>query len=239
MALGAPAGGGDKAEVEGLQAGLDWYGTNEHSAALFLTGQQLTTSDSEGDDDEQMGGDGEEDDEGSDGEAGGGGGGDDAALPRGVRARLVEQEAYIAELEDQNLRCVQSAAPKNACWRRRKFRCRPQHAGSLHLSCLRASLPACCAAAVPPTPSCPFPQLLFFQVARAAGDGAGGAWRRACARCRHATWRQRGGLCRAQRGGWRVESLKQGCGDAGGGAQLRVAACVCFVAQRRCHAVLP
>ncbi|PSC74836.1 PRLI-interacting factor A [Micractinium conductrix] len=104
VALGAPAGGGDKAEVEGLQAGLDWYGTNEHSAALFLTGQQLTTSDSEGDDDEQMGGDGEEDDEGSDGEAGGGGGGDDAALPRGVRARLVEQEAYIAELEDQNLR---------------------------------------------------------------------------------------------------------------------------------------
>ncbi|KAL4443823.1 hypothetical protein ABPG75_011560 [Micractinium tetrahymenae] len=121
QAAAEPAPGSAKPEVEGLQAGLDWYGTNEDNAALFLTGQQLTTSDSEGDD---FGDD--FDGEGSDGEAGGSGGGsggrprggaaagggtpgeggpaDDAALPRHVRSRLVEQEAYIAELEDQNLR---------------------------------------------------------------------------------------------------------------------------------------
>lgn len=117
----APAPDSTKPEVEGLQAGLDWYGTNEDAAALFLTGQQQTTSDSEGGD---YGDD--FDGEGSEGEAGSGGGGghargggapgagghgeggpaDEAALPRHVRARLVEQEAYIAELEDQNLRWV-------------------------------------------------------------------------------------------------------------------------------------
>lgn len=120
-----PAPGSTKPEVEGLQAGLDWYGTNEDTAALFLTGQHATTSDSEGED---FGDD--LDVEGSDGEAGSGGSGgghghalnggeagvagargeggpaDDAALPRHVRSRLVEQEAYIAELEDQNLRWV-------------------------------------------------------------------------------------------------------------------------------------
>lgn len=115
-AAAAPGGGagGKLLEVEGLQAGLDWYGTNENSTALFLTGQQMTTSDSEGEGEEYG-----EEGEGSEGEAGGGGGQnehaangsggeravvDDASLPRHVRARLVEQEAYIAELEDQNLR---------------------------------------------------------------------------------------------------------------------------------------
>ena len=118
-----------------LQAGLDWYGTNENSAALFLAGQQLTTSDSEFEDDwgaleegeTAPQGNGHAHDDahsGGSGSGGSGGGGeagggeaeaggapggalyDEAALPRAVRARLVEQEAYIAELEDQNLRWV-------------------------------------------------------------------------------------------------------------------------------------
>ena len=109
-AQAAPAGV-DKLEAEGLQAGLDWYGTNENSdAALFLAGQQMTTSDSEFDEDDG-GGDFEDDEEGSDGgggaHGGGGRGGAGGGLPGGgVQARLVEQEAYIAELEDQNLRWV-------------------------------------------------------------------------------------------------------------------------------------
>ncbi|PRW60313.1 VAC14-like protein isoform X1 [Chlorella sorokiniana] len=122
--------GADRLEAEGLQAGLDWYGTNENSAALFLAGQHLTTSDSEFEDDWGELEDGEaapqgnghaHDDAHSGGSGSGGSGGgeagggeagapapgglyDEAALPRAVRARLVEQEAYIAELEDQNLR---------------------------------------------------------------------------------------------------------------------------------------
>lgn len=123
------AGGADRLEAEGLQAGLDWYGTNENSAALFLAGQQLTTSDSEFEDDwgeledgeAEPRGNGHAHDDAHSGGSGSGGGGepgagqggggppggalyDESALPRAVRARLVEQEAYIAELEDQNLR---------------------------------------------------------------------------------------------------------------------------------------
>lgn len=117
------------------QAGLDWYGTNENSAALFLAGQQLTTSDSEFEDDwgeledgeAEPRGNGHAHDDAHSGGSGSGGGGepgagqggggppggalyDESALPRAVRARLVEQEAYIAELEDQNLRCVSPAS---------------------------------------------------------------------------------------------------------------------------------
>ena len=107
-AQAAPTGV-DKLEAEGLQAGLDWYGTNENSdAPLFLAGQQMTTSDSEFDE-EDGGGEFEDDEEGSDGGGThrGGGHGAGGGLPGGgVQARLVEQEAYIAELEDQNLRCV-------------------------------------------------------------------------------------------------------------------------------------
>ena len=106
----APPPGVDKLEAEGLQAGLDWYGTNENSAALFLAGQQMTTSDSE--EENEM-----EEEEGSEGELHSGGGGeagaapaDGARLPRHMEARLMEQEAYIAELEDQNLRWVARVA---------------------------------------------------------------------------------------------------------------------------------
>ncbi|KAL4855248.1 hypothetical protein ACK3TF_004229 [Chlorella vulgaris] len=113
-AAAAAAAGVDKLEAEGLQSGLDWYGTNEDSAALFLAGQQLTTSDSEGEDDldDEEGSEGEAHSGGGDHPGGGGdhhgapggGGAGDGALPRHLQARLVEQEAYIAELEDQNLR---------------------------------------------------------------------------------------------------------------------------------------
>jgi hypothetical protein len=102
--------GTDKLEAEGLQSGLDWYGTNENSAALFFA-THLSSSESEGDDDAA-------DEEGSDAEAHSGGdaapgsgGADDASLPRHMQARLVEQEAYIAELEDQNLRWVLRGFP--------------------------------------------------------------------------------------------------------------------------------
>lgn len=148
-----------------LQAGLDWYGTNENSAALFLAGQQLTTSDSEFEDDwgaleegeaapqgnghahddahsggSGSGGSGGGGDAGGGAEAGGAPGGaldDEAALPRAVRARLVEQEAYIAELEDQNLRWVLCSNGLGGCCARMGWVCRVWVLGSLLARCAR------------------------------------------------------------------------------------------------------
>lgn len=109
----AAADGVDSLEAEGLRPGLDWYGTNAHADALFAgAGQHAgTTSDSEYDR--------EHDGEGEEGEwdaSDGGGGSGEGGLPRGVQARLVEQEAYIAELEDQNLRWVVAAGGGLVCW---------------------------------------------------------------------------------------------------------------------------
>ena len=124
-AASAPHGGdADQLEAEGLAPGLDWYGTNENSAALFLAGQAAaTTSDSGPEDwDDMEGGSEGEGHSGGGGSGGGGGpdadagsgGWDERALPRGVKARLVEQEAYIAELEDQNLRLAAQLAAARA-----------------------------------------------------------------------------------------------------------------------------
>eukprot|EP00887_Chlorella_sp_A99_P003996 scaffold11.g3996.t1 len=95
----APGGGAaepaalDKLAEDGLNVPrLDMYGTNEGMLFQDGPGSPYSSELSEG----ELASDGE----GDEGEAGQG----DGDVPRHVRRRLAEQEAIIAELEDENLR---------------------------------------------------------------------------------------------------------------------------------------